>query len=122
MWKDLNNQNDVDDFMKQFNMFHDAYMLETKYITGTYEQTSADIFIKSTMYILFQLDKLRCLEMELDIYEARFEKKEDGFYWYSDEYADEDANYWFRCQTIRWREIPLANQSDESSTNGKKGK
>ena len=49
-------------------------------------------------------------------------KKEDGFYWYSDEYADEDANYWFRCQTIRWREIPLANQSDGSSTNGKKGK
>ncbi len=138
MWKDLNNQNDVDDFMKQFNMFHDAYMLETKYITGTYEQKSADIFVKSTMYILFQLDKLRCLEMELDmldrfainlnlkcsfeIYEARFEKKEDGFYWYSDEYADEDANYWFRCQTIRWREIPLANQSDGSSTNGKKGK
>ena len=32
MWKDLNNQNDVDDFMKQFNMFHDAYMLETKYM------------------------------------------------------------------------------------------
>jgi hypothetical protein len=95
MWKDLNNQNDVDDFMKQFNMFHDAYMLETKYITGTYEQTSADIFIKSTMYILFQLDKLRCLEMELDmldrfainlnlkcsfeIYEARFEKKKTVF-------------------------------------------
>ena len=140
MWKDLNNQNDVDDFMKQFNMFHDAYayMLETKYITGTYEQTSEDIFVKSTMYILFQLDKLRCLEMELDmldqfalnlnlkcsfeIYEARFEKKEDGFYWYSDKHGSEYANYWFRCQTIRWREIPLANQSDESSTNGKKGK
>ena len=67
MCKDLNNQKDVDDFMKQFNMFHDAYMLETKYITGTYEQKSADIFVKSTMYILFQLDKLRCLEMELDM-------------------------------------------------------
>ena len=128
MWKYLNNQNDVNDFMKQFNMFHDAYVLETKYITGTYEQTSTDIFVKSTMYILFQLDKFRCLEMELDmldrfainlnlkcsfeIYEARFEKRDDGFYWYSDEYADEDANYWFRCQTIRWREIPLTHPCD----------
>ena len=62
------------------------------------------------------------LKCSFEIYEARFEKKEDGFYWYSDEYADEDANYWFRCQTIRWREIPLTNQSDGSSTNGKKGK
>ena len=122
----------------EFRGFWGDFAKVSKYITGTYEQTSTEIFVKSIMYILFQLNKFRCLEMELDmldrfainlnlkcsfeIYEARFEKKEDGFYWYSDEYADEDANYWFRCQTIRWREIPLTNQSDGSSTNGKKGK
>ena len=53
MWKDLNNQNDVDHFMKQFNMFHDAYMLETKYITGTYEQTSADILLNQPCIFYF---------------------------------------------------------------------
>ena len=54
------------------------------------------------------------LKCTLEIYDVLFEKRDDGFYWYSDEYADEDANYWFRCQSIRWREIPLANQSDGS--------
>ena len=91
------------------------------------------------MYITFhsQMAKFPAFEMELgmldrfsimfdlkytlEIYDVLFEKRDDGFYWYSDEYADENANYWFRCQTIRWREIPLANQSDGSSANGKKG-
>ena len=89
------------------------------------------------MYILFQLNKFRCLEMELDmldrfainlnlkcsfeIYEARFEKRDDGFYWYSDENGryhiengQENVNYWFRCQTVRWREIPLTHPCDVS--------
>ena len=47
------------------------------------------------------------LDGSLEIYEATFKKKDDGFYWYSDEYANGNSNYWFRCQTIRWRELPL---------------
>ena len=115
----------------EFRGFWGDFAKVSKYITGTYEQTSTEIFVKSIMYILFQLNKFRCLEMELDmldrfainlnlkcsfeIYEARFEKRDDGFYWYSDENGryhiengQENVNYWFRCPTIRWREIPLA--------------
>ena len=79
------------------------------------------------MYITFhsQMAKFPAFEMELgmldrfainlnlgytlEIYNATFEKRDDGSYWYSDEYADKDANYRFRCPTIRWREIPLTH-------------
>ena len=47
------------------------------------------------------------LDNSLEIYEATFKKKDDGFCWYSDEYANGNSSYWCRCQTIRWRELPL---------------
>ena len=31
---------------------------------------------------------------------------------YSIKNGNENVNYWFRCQTIRWREVPLANPCD----------
>ena len=43
----------------------------------------------------------------LEIYDATFLKKEDGFYWHSDTYGEaQDADYMFHCQTVRWRTLP----------------
>lgn len=126
MWKSINNQNDIDIFMKNINMFHDACIVDIQYKSGNYVQIEGKIFAQSTMHIVFHQTNQKSIDFEmelslvdkfsinldlkcsLEIYEATFQKKEDGFYWYSDEYADENSNYWFRCQTIRWRELPLS--------------
>ena len=134
MWHELNSQNDIDNFMKETAGFHDSCIVELNYKSGNFVEESGAMYLTTEpyMYITFhsQMAKFPAFEMELgmldrfsimfdlkctlEIYDVLFEKRDDGFYWYSDEYADEDANYWFRCQSIRWREIPLANQSDGS--------
>ena len=149
MWHELNSQNDIDNFMKETAGFHDSCIVEMHYKSGNFVEESGAMCLATEpyMYITFhsQMAKFPAFEMELgmldrfsimfdlkytlEIYDVLFEKRDDGFYWYSDENGryhiengHENVNYWFRCQTIRWREIPLANQSDGSSTNGKKGK
>jgi hypothetical protein lmonocytFSL_02678 len=148
MWHELNSQNDIDNFMKETAGFHDSCIVELNYKSGSFvkEDGAMCLATEPYMYITFhsQMAKFPAFEMELgmldrfainlnlgytlEIYNATFEKRDDGFYWYSDENGryhiengHENVNYWFRCQTIRWREIPLVNQSDGSSTNGKKG-
>ena len=129
MWHELNSQNNIDNFMKETAGFHDSCIVEMHYKSGSFvkEDGAMCLATEPYMYITFhsQMAKFPAFEMELgmldrfainlnlgytlEIYNATFEKRDDGFYWYSDEYADEDANYWFRCQTIRWREIPLTH-------------
>jgi len=148
MWHELNSQNDIDNFMKETAGFHDSCIAEMHYKSGSFvkEDGAMCLATEPYMYITFhsQMANFPAFEMELgmldrfainlnlgytlEIYNATFEKRDDGFYWYSDENGryhiengHENVNYWFRCQTIRWREIPLVNQSDGSSTNGKKG-
>ena len=148
MWHELNSQNDIDNFMKETAGFHDSCIVELNYKSGSFvkEDGAMCLATEPYMYITFhsQMANFPAFEMELgmldrfainlnlgytlEIYNATFEKRDDGFYWYSDENGryhiengHENVNYWFRCQTIRWREIPLVNQSDGSSTNGKKG-
>ena len=51
------------------------------------------------------------LSSSLEIYDIKFEKRKDGFYWYSDADYNEDSSCWFRCQTIRWRVAPYSKQA-----------
>ena len=51
------------------------------------------------------------LSSSLEIYGVKFEKRTDGFYWYSDADCNENSSYWFRCQTIRWRVVPYSKQA-----------
>ena len=127
MWHELKSQNDIDAFMKSVASFHDACIAGLSYTSGTYvnDDNAMVMVTEPYIYITFhsQMANFPKFEMELglvdkfsinlhldnslEIYEATFKKKDDGFYWYSDEYANGNSNYWFRCQTIRWRELPL---------------
>ena len=127
MWHELKSQNDIDAFMKSVAFFHDACIAGLSYTSGTYvnDDNAMVMVTEPYIYITFhsQMANFPKFEMELglvdkfsinlhldnslEIYEATFKKKDDGFYWYSDEYANGNSNYWFRCQTIRWRELPL---------------
>ena len=127
MWHELKSQNDIDAFMKSVASFHDACITGLSYTSGTYvnDDNAMVMVTEPYIYITFhsQMANFPKFEMKLDlvdkfsinlnldnsleIYEATFKKKDDGFYWYSDEYANGNSNYWFRCQAIRWRELPL---------------
>ena len=127
MWHELKSQNDIDAFMKSVASFHDACIAGLSYTSGTYvnDDNAMVMVTEPYIYIPFhsQMANFPKFEMELglvdkfsinlhldnslEIYEATFKKKDDGFYWYSDEYANGNSNYWFRCQTNRWRELPL---------------
>ena len=125
MWHSITNQNDIELFMQKINMFHDASIVDMHYKSGTYIEINEKILAQSTMNIIFKKSSSKPMKFEmelglvdkfsinlhldgsLEIYEATFKKKDDGFYWYSDEYANGNSSYWFRCQTIRWRELPL---------------
>ena len=131
MWHELKSQNDIDTFMKSVASFHDACITGLSYTSGTYvnDDNAMVMVTEPYIYITFhsQMANFPKFEMELglvdkfsinlhldnslEIYEATFKKKDDGFYWYSDEYANGNSNYWFRCQTIRWRELPLLKSS-----------
>ena len=131
MWHELKSQNDIDTFMKSVASFHDACIAGLSYTSGTYvnDDNAMVMVTEPYIYITFhsQMANFPKFEMELglvdkfsinlhldgslEIYEATFKKKDDGFYWYSDEYANGNSNYWFRCQTIRWRELPLLKSS-----------
>ena len=131
MWHELKSQNDIDAFMKSVALFHDACITGFSYTSGTYvnDDNAMVMVTEPYIYITFhsQMANFPKFEMELglvdkfsinlhldnslEIYEATFKKKDDGFYWYSDEYANGNSNYWFRCQTIRWRELPLLKSS-----------
>ena len=129
MWNELKSKNDIDIFMNEIISFHDTCVVELRYKSGTFvkEDRNMCMINKPYMYIIFHsqianflsfemelgmLDKFSInldLDRSLEVYDATFEKKDDGFYWYSDVYADDKSNYMFRCQTIRWRKIPLNN-------------
>ena len=131
MWHELKSQNDIDAFMKSVAFFHDACIAGLSYTSGTYvnDDNAMVMVTEPYIYITFhsQMAAFSKFEMELglvdkfsinlnldgslEIYEATFKKEDDGFYWYSDEYANENSNYWFRCQTIRWRELLLLKSS-----------
>ena len=127
MWHELKSQNDIDAFMKSVASFHDACITGLSYTSGTYvnDDNAMVMVTEPYIYITFhsQMANFPKFEMELglvdkfsinlhldnslEIYEATFKKKDGGFYWYSDEYANGNSSYWCRCQTIRWRELPL---------------
>ena len=131
MWYELTSQTDIDTFMKKVASFHDSCIVKLHYASGTYVNNNRAMVMATEPYIYItfhsQMAAFSKFEMELglvdkfsinldldgslEIYEATFKKKDDGFYWYSDEYANGNSNYWFRCQIIRWRELPLLKSS-----------
>ena len=108
MWHELKSQNDIDAFMKSVASFHDACITGLSYTSGTYvnDDNAMVMVTEPYIYITFhsQMANFPKFEMELglvdkfsinlhldnslEIYEATFKKKDDGFYWYSDEYAN----------------------------------
>ena len=113
MWHELKSQNDIDAFMKSVASFHDACITGLSYTSGTYVNDDNAIVMVTEPYIYItfhsQMANFPKFEMELglvdkfsinlhldnslEIYEATFKKKDDGFYWYSDEYANGNSNY-----------------------------
>ena len=131
MWNEIKSQEDIDLFMKQVLSFHDSCIRETRYISGTYIDKDGAMVMNTNPFMYIKFDTQRSsnftwfefelggidnfsikinLNSTLDIYSATFFKKNDWFYWYSDEYADENSEYMFRCQTIRWRMVPYSKQ------------
>ena len=129
MWNEIKSQEDIDLFMKQVLSFHDSCIRETHYISGTYIDKDGAMVMNTKPFMYIKFDTQRSsnftwfefelggidnfsikinLNSTLDIYSATFFKKNDWFYWYSDEYADENSEYMFRCQTIRWRMVPYS--------------
>lgn len=118
-------------FMNQVNGFHDSYIVGLSYQSSKYLVSQSSITIASMMCIVFGVNKKEFdkIEMELEgvdrfsinlnlsssleIYGVKFEKRNDGFYWYSDADCNEDSSYWFRCQTIRWRVVPYSKQAKQ---------
>ena len=108
MWHELKSQNDIDAFMKSVASFHDACIAGLSYTSGTYvnDDNAMVMVTEPYIYITFhsQMANFPKFEMELGLvdkfsinlhldgslesYEATFKKKDDGFYWYSDEYAN----------------------------------
>lgn len=132
MWNEIKSQEDIDLFMKQVLSFHDSCIRETRYISGTYIDKDGAMVMNTKPFMYIKFDTQRSsnftwfefelggidnfsikinLNSTLDIYSATFFKKNDWFYWYSDEYADENSEYMFRCQTIRWRMVPYSKQA-----------
>ncbi len=128
MWHEIKSQEDIDAFMKDIVSFHDCCIREIRYISGMIADKEGAISMDGShsMSIYFDTqasnDFIR-FEMELgvvskfsininptdwlEIYDATFIKKEDGFYWHSDTYGEaQDADYMFHCQTVRWRTLP----------------
>lgn len=128
MWHEIKSQEDIDVFMKDIVSFHDCCIREIRYISGMIADKEGAISMDGShsMSIYFDTqassDFIR-FEMELgvvskfsininptdwlEIYDATFIKKEDGFYWHSDTYGEaQDADYMFHCQTVRWRTLP----------------
>lgn len=131
MWNEIKSQEDIDLFMKQVLSFHDSCIRETRYISGTYIDKDGAMVMNTNPFMYIKFDTQRSsnftwfefelggidnfsikinLNSTLDIYSATFFKKNDWFYWYSDEYADENSEYMFRCQTIRWRILSYSKQ------------
>ena len=132
MWNEIKSQEDIDLFMKQVLSFHDSCIRETRYISGTYIDKDGAMVMNTNPFMYIKFDTQRSsnftwfefelggidnfsikinLNSTLDIYSATFFKKNDWFYWYSDEYADENSEYMFRCQTIRWRILSYSKQT-----------
>lgn len=130
MWKEIKSEKDIELFMKEVVSFHDSCIREIYYNSGTYVNKNRGMIINTnpTMYIRFdtqiseqfiqfelelgKVDKYSMnidLQFTLEIYSATFLKKDNWFYWYSDEYADEESVYMFRCQTVKWRILPDPN-------------
>ena len=128
-WNEIKTQDDIIEFMKKFISFHDSCIREIRYISGTYiHEDSMIVDTRPFMNIIFDtpiddssvefelgfVDKFSInidLNGALIIYDSSFIKKDDGFYWYSNEYADENSEYMFRCQTIRWGMVPYSKQA-----------
>lgn len=145
MWQNIETQDDINDFMNRIVGFHDSCIVGLHYKSGNFLEENGAMYLATEpyMYITFHsqiadfsafeielgmLDKFSInldLKYTLEIYDALFEKRDDGFYWYSDEngryhiehghyhieHGHDNVNYWFRCQTIRWRKIPLTKQA-----------
>ena len=130
MWKEIKSEKDIELFMREVVSFHDSCIREIYYNSGTYVNKNRGMIINTnpTMYIRFdtqiserfiqfelelgKVDKFSMnidLQFTLEIYSATFLKKDNWFYWYSDEYADKESVYMFRCQTVKWRILPDPN-------------
>lgn len=122
-WKEIISQEDIDVLMNKFNSFHDSCIKSFNYTSGVYVENDSSMVMDGypSIHIIFdsQSTQFTGLEMQLgmvnkfvidtdlfatlEILGAKFHKRDDGFYWYSDKYQCENSNYWFRCQKIMYR-------------------
>lgn len=122
-WKKIMTESDINEFMNLFDNFHDSCIKEISYSSGTYvdddfsmimnvEPTAKIViqrqseFMTSIEFLLEGVIKLHInndLHATLEIFKAKFFKKNDLFYWFEDDNDENSTN--FVCETIRWRII-----------------
>lgn len=122
-WKKIMTESDINEFMNLFDNFHDSCIKEISYSSGTYvdddfsmimnvEPTAKIViqrqseFMTSIEFLLEGVTKLHInndLHATLEIFKAKFFKKNDLFYWFENDDDENSTN--FVCETIRWRII-----------------
>lgn len=142
-YKELKTADDISEFMKLFNYFHDSCLKELKYVSGSYVNLdltlSAFDSIRSINAIFHsQNHKLPAIEIvfskverlnlvpRLENYDsiilgAHLSLVEDSFYWAEfDDFDYQNADHfngtWIKCKEIKWRKLDNSVSNTISKT------
>jgi hypothetical protein len=129
-WNIIGTEDDMNEFMKQFNYFHDSCIKEIHYSSGTYVNNNLSMAMinNPVLVILFQRQEndLYAIEVEFseplafhlkpadknnttEILSAVFMKMADIYYWadwdgWSITGEDRDSTTWVSAKSVKWRE------------------
>ena len=130
MWNEINNQNELNDFMKKIKSFYDSCIKEIKYISGAYVNENlsmSPINSKNSLHVVIQcqftcyptielnFDKLHFINLKpvndmytCEIFEAHMKYEKGLFYWYSSypdkHYKDFDGTI-ICSEKFKWRTL-----------------
>lgn len=125
-WNKIETNEEVKEFMKNINNFHDSCIKELSFSSGTYVDTDYSMIMNTnpTIHLIIERQSNEFSSVELllqgvtkfhlnidldatlEIIEANFYKKENFFYWFSDvdDNTKKDEITWFSCKAVKWRE------------------
>lgn len=140
MWNEINNENDLQDFMNKVECFHDSCIKEMKYLSGAYVDDDLSMYPISDKRVLniiiqrqfedipmieMQFMGLKCLKLfpideenTCEILDSKMLLKDNYIYWcdYGDIFENncEDYEGTFVCASkLRWRIIENGMGQDQ---------
>lgn len=119
MWKEINNQTELDHFINAMNHFHDCCIKEMRYLSGAYVDKELSMYpINSirTLRVTFQQQSSLNSTIEVDFIKLNYLK----LFPISEAYTCEilDASIMFKDNCIIWCDYGGLNESNIDNYNG----